>query len=43
MISEQLHELDDSTIYWTLGGKPVTEEVRTCNDTVAEPHGAPRE
>lgn len=43
MISEQLRELDDSTIYWTLGGKPVTEEVRTCNDTVAEPHGAPRE
>lgn len=43
MIFEQLYELDDSTIYWTLGGKPVTDEVRTCNGTLAETHGAPRE
>lgn len=43
MISEQLYELDDSTIYWTLGGKPITDEVRTCNGTLAETHGAPRE
>jgi len=43
IISEQLHELDDSTIHWTLGNKPVTNEVRTCNGTLAETHGAPRE